>query len=70
MKMTTAVRSRNGRMIMQMIEENGRCTTKQICNTLELDPKEVGGVLKTLRMRGLVRIAKTDSHSGHTWALN
>ena len=69
MKMT-AVRSRNGRMVMQMIQVNGRCTTKQICDELSLSPREVGGLLKTLRMRGLVRIAENNSHNGHTWALN
>ena len=65
-----AARSRNGRMVMQMIETNGRCTTRQICDELGLTPREVGGLLKTLRLRGLVRIAENNSHTGHVWALN
>ncbi|MBQ7700906.1 MAG: winged helix-turn-helix domain-containing protein [Candidatus Methanomethylophilaceae archaeon] len=65
-----ATRSRNGRMIMEMIQANGRCTTKQICDQLGLTPREAGGVLKTLRLRGLVRIAEKDSHNGHVWGLN
>ena len=69
MKMDVA-RSRNGKMVMEMIEANGRCTTKQICDQLGMTSKEAGGLLKTLRLRGMVRIARRDSHNGHVGALN
>ncbi len=55
---------------MTVIETNGRCTAKEICDSLGMEPREVSGILKGLRLRGLVRIAETRSHSGNVWALN
>ncbi|MBQ7701088.1 MAG: MarR family transcriptional regulator [Candidatus Methanomethylophilaceae archaeon] len=65
-----AARSRKGRQVMTVIETNGRCTAKEICDSLGMEPREVSGILKGLRLRGLVRIAETRSHSGNVWALN
>ena len=65
-----AARSRKGKQVMEVIETNGRCTAKDICDSLGMDPREVSGILKGLRLRGLVRIVESRSHSGNVWTLN
>lgn len=65
-----AARSKKGKEVMQIISVNGKCTAKEICDSLGMEPREVSGILKGLRLRGLVRIAETRSHSGNIWALN
>lgn len=67
--MATA-RSEKAKKVLSVIDINGRCTAKDICNSLGLNPREVSGILKALRLRGLVRIAETHSHSGNIWSKN
>ena len=65
-----AARSKKGKQVMEVIENNGKCTAKDICESLGLNAREVSGILKGLRLRGLVRIVETRSHSGNVWSLN
>ena len=65
-----ATKSRKGKMVMEVITTNGKCTAKDICDSLGMEPREVSGILKGLRIRGLIRIAESRSHSGNVWTLN
>ncbi len=66
----SAARSEKAKKVLSVIESNGNCTAKDICDSLGLNPREVSGILKGLRLRGLVRIVETRSHSGNIWSKN
>ncbi len=66
----SAARSEKAKKVLSVIDDHGKCTAKEICDSLGLNPREVSGILKALRLRGLVRIAETHSHSGNVWSKN
>ena len=53
--------------VLSIIRNSGSCTAKQICDRMGLSAREVSGLLKGLRLRGLIRIKETRSHSGNVW---
>lgn len=63
------VRSCKMKQVLDVIDRSKTCTAKDICDELGMDTKEVGGMLKQLRLRGLVRIVESKSHSGNVWGL-
>lgn len=62
-------KSKKMKDVLNVISENNNCTAKEICETLGMDSREVSGVLKGLRLRGMIRIVESHSHSGNVWAL-
>ena len=65
-----AARSERMKQVLSVIDDNGKCTARDICDSLGMNAREVSGILKGLRLRGLVRIVETRSHSGNVWSKN
>ena len=64
-----AARSLRMKQVLDVIDQSENCTAKDICDALGMDSREVSGILKGLRLRGLVRIVESRSHSGNVWGL-
>ena len=62
-------KSKKMKDVLNVITEADRCTAKEISDSLGMDSREVSGILKGLRLRGMVRIVESRSHSGNVWAL-
>ena len=68
--MTKATKSAKMRDVLNYIAAQGRCTARSICDALGMDSREVSGILKKLRGRGLIRIVESSSSPGNIWGLN
>ena len=68
--MAKATKSAKMNDVLEVITTNKQCTAKTICDTLGLDSREVSGILKKLRGRGLIRIVESSSSPGNVWGLN
>ena len=68
--MTKATKSAKMRDVLDYIESEGNCTAKSICDALGMESREVSGILKKLRGRGLIRIVESSSSPGNIWGLN
>lgn len=66
--MATA-RSPKMKQVLDVLDKSECCTTRDICDATGMDSREVSGILKGLRIRGLVRIVESRSHSGNVWGL-
>ena len=68
--MAKATKSAKMLSVLDVITNEKRCTAKTICDTLGMESREVSGILKKLRGRGLIRIVESSSSPGNVWGLN
>ena len=68
--MTKATKSAKMKEVLEYISSHGNCTARSICDDLGMDSREVSGILKKLRGRGLIRIVESSSSPGNVWGLN
>ncbi len=68
--MAKATKSAKMNDVLNVITDEKKCTARRICDVLGMDSREVSGILKKLRGRGLIRIVESSSSPGNVWGLN